>query len=227
VTSCSIADPVPADADLTPADLAGVLDQLYRARHSSGPPRRFSATTGDLRELAGRRHLRPEFIEKAGRELEASYGILMSHPRAGAGTLLGFASRRIFASWQVVPEAAFQTVLNDRLDVRDRLPSIRARLRKLYELNHSDSKNLCPIVLSKHQFCLITAMYKFSEVQLTKILERSRNTTSKDRIVVFSHGLRSKQIFGITREDYIGNWSRRTKSDWRLARKRYDLDEDS
>src|SRR5437660_607179 len=85
VIACSVPNLSAADTDLTPTDLAGVLDQLYRARHSDGPPRRFCVAAEDLRELAGRTHLRPEFVNKAARELEAHYGILMSRPRGGAG----------------------------------------------------------------------------------------------------------------------------------------------
>ena len=79
----------------------------------------------DLKTFAGRMHFRPEFANKAGRELEARFGILMSWPRVGTETVLGFASWRVVDGWRRVPELPLQTVLNDKLDERHGVRSIR------------------------------------------------------------------------------------------------------
>ena len=89
-------------ASVTPADLAGALNQLYRANGPNGPPRRFVVTLESLRAFAGRSHLRPEFVNKVGHEL-AWCGILMSWPRSGdAGTNIGFVSEEIVERWRRV-----------------------------------------------------------------------------------------------------------------------------
>jgi hypothetical protein len=115
-------------ADLSPDEVAGVLDQLYRVG-ANGLPRRFHLSSEQLRSFAGRsRSLRPEFYDQVAVELECRYLILMSYPRLGRGGTLGFASLVITEGWQASPEGNVQDALQEKLG-SDWAQSVRTRLR--------------------------------------------------------------------------------------------------
>src|SRR3954470_3935255 len=121
---------------LTSQEVAGVLDQLYRAA-SDGGPRRFNLPGADLKRLAGRKRGRVEFFEDVGGELEIIHSILMSYPRFGRGEVLGFASLRVAEGWPPAPEWIFRDALHWSSDT-DWALSARKCLQNLQTLSQDN-----------------------------------------------------------------------------------------
>src|SRR5262245_29628285 len=118
--------------NLSPREVGGVLDQLYRA--ATGVPRRFYLRSEDLQRFAGReRALRPEFFEEAGRELELWHSILMSYPRLGRGGVLGFVSERALERWPAAPARSVRDAIATPAN-GDWAKTARERLHKLSSL---------------------------------------------------------------------------------------------
>jgi hypothetical protein len=210
-------------ADLSAHDVAGGLDQLYRAAKSL--PRRFHLRSEDLRIFAKReRSLRPEFIDQVAEELEGYYSILMSYPRLGRGGVLGFASSRIAQNWQAAPKGNVRTALREKLE-SDWAQSVRQRLKQLYELNHGDPTSLRPIAISEKQLCQLAEEPNFGVSWWSELLAQFNKAAGNDRLVFFYQGVRGDRSFAVSREDYISKWYLPTADEWAAALKRYNLEE--
>jgi hypothetical protein len=218
--------------DLSPEDVAGVLDELYRG--ATGRPKRFylasiESRDHELREFAGRtRALRPEFFNQAGETLERYCGILMSQPRNPKEGILGFASLNIVEKWPAVPEQALRTVLSEPSE-GDGVQSTRKRLERLYEINHGDPQHLRPVVLSTEQLRDLAGEKLFDDAWWSKILNYPTSGI-KSRLMFFYSKI-SPDFFAITRVDYVTpKWYHPSAEDWAAALKRSELievDEDA
>jgi hypothetical protein len=219
-------------ADLTPIDVAGILDQLYRAS-VDGLPRRFRMSSEELRDFAGRRRsLRPEFFDQVALELECRYSILMSYPRLGRHGVLGFVSSRFAESWPIAADDKLRELLRPNLGP-DWGQSVRGRLGRLYETSQDDPTSPRPILLSEHQLCQLAEQLSFRQSWWSELMKRLTNALSSERLIFFYHGVRGDRVFAVTRQDHITNenyttnkkWHEVSPADWAAAVKRYDLDE--
>ena len=205
-------------------DVAGVLDQLYRA--ANGVPRRFYLRSEELRRLAKRkRSLRPEFFEETARELEICYSILMSYPRLGRGGVLGFVSLRIAESWRAAPEDTIREALRGQFG-SDWAPSVRRRLQTLYELAQGELKSPRPIVITQKQLCRMALKPQFDQKWWLEILSDLSKVSGNERLVIFTYEIINDSAFIITHEDFIKKWFNPRLEHWTAALKRYQLDED-
>lgn len=241
--------------DLTVDDVAGILDQLYRGAKegraadgdppdarsigsaakgktakttdAGGVPRRFyvSRRYQDLRNFIGRTHaLRSDFLEHLGQSLEYEFGILMSLPRVPKEGGLAFASFRVVESWRPVPASTLQATLSEAIQ-GDPVHVARARLERLYEINHGDPAHLTAIVLTGQQLCQLTEHRSFDEKWWFDILNKT-GKRPEFKLVFFCYEVIPERFIAITREDHIINkWRRAVLEDWRAALKRYHLDE--
>lgn len=209
--------------DLAPRDVAGVLDQLYRA--ANGVPRRFYLRSEDLRVMARReRALRPEFFEETDQQLEVVHSILMSYPRLGRGGVLGFVSSRVAESWPVAPVGDLRDALAERSDT-DWPHVVRRRLLKLHKANQGDQKSASPMLITEGQLCRMAQKRRFEKSWWLEILEELSKAPVDERLTFFSYeGIRGRP-FIITHEYYIRRWFHPTKAHWETALKRFELDE--
>jgi hypothetical protein len=215
---------VPMSVDLAPRDVAGVLDQLYRA--ANGVPRRFYLRSEDLRMLSRReRSLRPEFFEETARQLEVCYSILMSYPRLGRGGVLGFVSLRIAENWPAAPEGTIREALLGQFG-SDWAPSVRRRIQKLYELVQGDLKSPRPIVITQKQLCRMAFKRRFDQNWWLEILSDLSKVSENERLIFFLYEKLNDTAFIITHEDFVEKWFNPRQEHWVAALKRYQLDED-
>jgi hypothetical protein len=229
-------------AQLTSADVAGVLDQLYPGAKPTvassnlsgsaaitdalGVPRRFyiSRRYGDLAKFAGRkRSLRADFYAQLSEELTFSYRLIMSEPRVPKAGVLAFASLSLIESWQAVPEEALAAALKTKLE-GVWIQAVCARLERLYSLNHGDPDHLKPIVLSEEQFYRVTEKAKSKKEVWSDAINDVSNGL-ECALVFFLNSLDPERYLVITREDYIRKWRRAVQQDWNAAAKRYTLEE--
>src|SRR6266851_6592264 len=210
--------------DLSPHDVAGVLDQLYRAAND-GVPHRFYLRSEDLKMLARReRSLRPEFFEETARELEICHSILMSYPRLARGGVLGFVSLRVAENWPAAPEENVREALREEFG-SDWAQSVRRRLQKLYELNPGDPESPRPTVITERQLCRMAQRRKFDQKWWFEFLSVLSKISADERLIFFSYGSINDISFVIIHEDYIRRWFHPTEEHWIQALKRHQLDE--
>jgi len=211
--------------DFSPKDVAGVLDQIYRA--AKGRPQRFWLRSEELKAFASRpRSLRPEFFDQLALELELRYSILMSYPRLGHGGILGFASSVIVERWPMSSKETFQEALREELG-SDWAQAVVRRLRKLYgKVDERDTDVFRPITISGEQLYSLADEGNFRESWWLKLLKQVSKADGTERFVFFYHGPPADRVFALTRERYIRkHWWRPAEQDWAKALIRYKLDE--
>jgi hypothetical protein len=184
---------------LSPSDVAGVLDQLYRA--ANGVPRRFYLRSEQLRTWTGRKRLRSEFIAQIAYAL-GRHSILMSYPRLGQEGVLGFVSARVAQDW---PSAEAEIVLKVRREPLngDRTLSVRDRLQKLHALSQNNGQSAKPLLLTERQFCGIIRKKKFDSSWWDKLVEQQNKEFSDERLAFFMfEGDGSKGVCDCSRKLY-------------------------
>jgi hypothetical protein len=173
----------PVAADLSPRDVGGILDQLYRA--ATGQPRRFYLRREDLKALAGRKRARPEFFEEIGRELEIVHSILMSYPRLARGWLIGFVSERLAQGWPAASAENVRKALTVPLD-GDWALSVRKRLQRLHALGQIEGKLPSPVLVTETQLCRTAQMRKFEETWWRDLAEGPKKAPPDQRLSFFA-----------------------------------------
>ena len=207
---------------LTTGDVAGVLDQLYRA---AGPePRRFYLRNEELQKLAGRtRSLRPEFFDQTGSELDICHSILMSYPRLDRGGTLGFVSLVFAERWPAADDdAVSEAISQGRASWVD---TVRARLDQLRDRPQPLSTETGPLSLTESQLCRIVEESRFHESWWSDLMAGFVKATGPGRPILFMHGPNRARTFVVTNHQHIRTWYHPSKDDWDKAVKRYRLDE--
>lgn len=208
----------------TASEIAGVLDEIYRAADPRKVPRRFILGTNDLRDMAGRtRPLRWEFLGQVGFLLERRYYILMSHPRKG-GQRWGFVSTRFAETWPAVADADVFEWAGSRVRA-NWAKSVLTRLLNLHGTMRPNPKAGSPIVFSERQFCRLVGVRDFDELWWSDLMVPLTTSTNVCNLVFFVFGPKHDRKFAITTFEHIRTWNHPTVSDWNSALARYYYDE--
>jgi|SRR5215472_9241020 len=204
-------------AALRPEQVAGVLDQVYRA--ATGAPRRFYLSNQRLSQLAGRtRALRPEFFEKMGFELEYCHTILISYPRLDPGGTLGFVSTVFAEQWPATKADCLEEVVNAHASA-DWARAARMRLVKLHDACED------VFLISEKQLCRVVKKSKFQKTWWSDLMAVFARAVGRERLVFFMYGSNKERMFAVTNYQHITTWYHPKDDDWDAALSRYRLDE--
>jgi hypothetical protein len=204
--------------EMSPNDVAGVLNLVYRAR--SGRPHRFWISSEELRKFAPRKRLRWEFFDQVGAVLEV-YSLLMSYPRLSAGSLLGFASTLVAETWPHVTDRGLTKVPIGWIK-SEWTATVRRRIKQIWEIETDGTR---PLVLSERQMCQFANQTRITPQWWAELMDSYANVPNPQRLVFFCFGIVHERRFAVCHEEQIRKWQHLSFEDWELAVSRYHLDE--